>query len=70
MTHDCNYSVICENFVFKNFRLAQNDEIFYVIFFLLVVLHVYYTVNIWGMFDMNKNIVTRKFLTQKFCERN
>ena len=32
-------------------------------FFLVVIL---YTANIWYMFDMNKNIVTWKFLTQKF----
>ena len=34
----------------------QNDEKF-----LLVIL---YTVNIWHLFDMNENIVTRKFLTK------
>ena len=50
------YTVIHENFVVKKNRLMQNDEKF-----LLVIL---YTVNIWHLFDMNENIVTRKFLTK------
>ena len=45
----------------------QNNETFYANFLLLVKL---YMVNIlWRTFDMNANIVTRKFLTQKFCEQ-
>ena len=41
------------------FHLARNDEIFLHKIFLLVIL---YTANIWRTFDMNKNIVTQKFL--------
>ena len=53
-------TVICENFIVKEFYLAQNAEIF-----LLVIL---YTANIWSVLDMNENIVTQKFLwyTHKF----
>ena len=29
-----------------------------------------YTVNIWHTLEVNENIITRKFLTQNFCERN
>ena len=49
----------------KNFHFAQKDENFLHENCLLVIL---YNVNIWCAFDMNENIVTRKFLTQKFCE--
>ena len=45
----------------------SNDENFLRKIFLLVIP---YTANIWHAFDMNENIVTQKFLTQKFCERN
>ena len=46
----------------------QNNETFYANFLLLVKL---YMVNIlWRTFDMNANIVTRKFLTQKFANKN
>ena len=51
----------------KNFRSTQSDEIFLRENFLLVLL---YTANIWHVFDMNENIVTQKFLTQKFCKQN
>ena len=44
----------------KNFRFVQNDENFLRENCLLIIL---YTVNIWCAFDMNENIVTRKFLT-------
>ena len=56
-------TVICEIFVAKNFFVLQN--------FLckngLSILT--YTVNIWCMFDVDENSVSRKFLT-KFCKRN
>ena len=55
-------TVICEFFVVKKFHFAQNDKNYENC--LLVIL---YTVNIWRVFDMNENIVTRKFLTQKFA---
>ena len=29
-----------------------------------------YTVNIWRVIKVDENIVTQKFLMQKFCERN
>ena len=48
-----NFSLI------KIFRFVQNDENFLHKNCLLIIL---YTVNIWCAFDMNKNIVTRKFL--------
>ena len=51
----------------KNFHFVQNDENVLHENCLLVIL---YTVNIWCAFDMNENIVTQKFLTQKFCEQN
>ena len=53
-------------FVVKNFRFAQKDENFLRENCLLVIL---YTVNVWCAFDMNENIVTRKFLTQYFANK-
>ena len=60
-------TVIREFSLLKFFRFAQNNENFLRENCLLVIL---YVVNIWCAFDMNENIVTRKFLTQNFCERN
>ena len=56
-------TVIHEVFV-KIFRFAQNDENFLHKNCLLIML---YTVDIilWCALDMNENIVTQKFLTQK-----
>ena len=50
---------------FAKFLLLKNFVSLKVIifFFLLVLL---YMANIWRAFDMNKNIVTQKFLTQNF----
>ena len=60
-------TIICKFFVVKNFRFAQNNENFLHENCLLVIL---YIVNIRCAFDMNENIVTRKFLTHKLCKRN
>ena len=66
LTYMYVHTVICENFV-KKFRFTQSDENILCKNCLLVLI---YTVNIWRVFDMNENIVTRKFLTQKICKQN
>ena len=43
----------------------QSDEIF----FSKIVEHNNYTANIWCAFDVNENIVTRKFLPQIFVNK-
>ena len=65
--HRLKGTIIREFFVLKISRFVQNDENFLHENCLLVIL---YTMDIWCAFDMNENIVTRKFLTQKFYERN
>ena len=60
------YTVIRKIFVVKSFSFIQSNENFLHENFLLVL---QYTANIWCTFDMNKNIVTRKILTQTFANK-
>lgn len=54
-------TVIRKNFVDKKFSSrAKGRNIFLRKIFLLVII---YMMNIWHAFDMNENLVTRKFLT-------
>ena len=48
----------------KNFRFVQSDENF------LCKNSLPYIANIWRALEVDENNVTRKFLTQIFCERN
>jgi hypothetical protein len=59
-------TVIREYFVVKKFRFARSDENFLRENSLPVQT---YTANIWRAIDMYENIITQKFLTQKFYER-
>ena len=62
------YTVICENFVAKRFRFARSDENFLGENSLPVLTC---AANIlWHMLEVDENIVTRIFLTQKFCKYN
>ena len=57
-------TIICESFGVKTFRFAQSDKIFLYENSLPVL------ANIWRVFEVDENIVTRIFLAQKFCKRN
>ena len=65
--HIASHTLIRKNFVVKKFSSRTKRRKI-----LLVILHVHvYIANIiWHVFDMNENIVTRKFLTQKFANKN